>query len=229
MRATRERARSGSAARQVLVRLRRKIAADDEVPRRAPEHDEVEQRVRAQAVGAVHRHARALADREEPFDGRVGVAVPGRHHLAVDVRRDAAHHVVDRRHDGDRLLDRVHVRELDRDLADRRQALVDHLGAEMVELQEHVVLVRPAAPALLDLLVHRPRDDVARREVLEVRRVALHEALAVAVEEDPAFAADALGDQHAGAGDPGRMELPELHVLERHAPRAPPCRARRPC
>ena len=85
----------------------------------------------------------------------------------------------------------------------------------MVELQEHVVLVRPAAAAFLDLLVHRPADDVARCEVLQVRRVALHEALAVAVEQDSALAAHALGDEHARAGDAGRVELPELHVLQR--------------
>ncbi len=97
----------------------------------------------------------------------------------------------------------------------RRQALQDHVGAEVVELQQHVVLLRSAAPAFLDLLVHRPRDDVARRQVLGVRRVALHEALAVAVEQDAALAAHALGDQHAGAGDAGRVELPELHVLQR--------------
>ena len=131
--------------------------------------------------------------------------------------RNAAHLVVDRRHDRDRLLDRVDVGELERDLADRRQPLVDHLGPEMVELQQHVVLVRAAAAAFLDLLVHRAADDVARREVLQVRRVALHEALAVAVQQDAALAAHAFGDQHAGAGDAGRVELPELHVLERHA------------
>src|SRR5690242_14826849 len=59
--------------------------------------------------------------------------------------------------------------------------------------------------------------DVARGEVLHGRRVALHEALAVLVEEITALAAHALGDEHAGARDAGRVELPELHVLERDA------------
>jgi hypothetical protein len=36
---------------------------DDVVARRAAEHDEVEQRVGAEPVGAVHGHAGALADR----------------------------------------------------------------------------------------------------------------------------------------------------------------------
>ena len=73
--------------------------------------------------------------------------------------------------------------------------------------------------AFLDLLVHR-RDTTSREAILEVGRVALHEALAVRVEEDAALAAHALGDEHARARHARRMELPELHVLERDAARA---------
>ena len=77
--------------------------------------------------------------------------------------------------------------------------------------------MRAAAAAFLDLGGHGARHHVAARQVLGVRRVALHEALAVLVEQVAALAAHALGDQHAGAGHAGRMELPELHVLERQA------------
>ena len=194
-----------------------RFCRDDEIARRAPEHDQVGERVRAEPVGAVNRHARAFADRVEALDDGVVIAVLRRDDLPVDVGGHPAHLIVDRRHDRDRLADAVDIRELERDLADRRQPLEDHVGAEVVELQQHVILERTAAATLLDLLVHRAADDVARREILEVRRVALHEALAVAVEENPALAAHAFGDQHAGARDAGRMELPELHVLERDA------------
>ena len=94
---------------------------------------------------------------------------------------------------------------------------MDGLGAQVVELEQHVVLVRTAATAFLDLLVHGARHEVARRQVFQGRRIALHEALAVAVEQDGAFAAAAFGQQHAGAGHAGRVELPELHVLQRNA------------
>ena len=47
------------------------------------------------------------------------------------------------------------------------------------------------------------------------RRVALHEALALGVGEIAALAARAFGDQAAGAVDAGRVELDELHVLQR--------------
>ena len=84
----------------------------------------------------------------------------------------------------------------------------------MVELEQQVVGVLNGATAFLDLGRHRPRHDVPAREILRRRRIALHEALAVLVEKIAAFAPDALGDQHAGTGHAGRVELPELHVLE---------------
>jgi hypothetical protein len=64
------------------------------------------------------------------------------------------------------------------------------------------------------------RDHVARGEVLHRRRVALHEALAVLVQEVAALATHALGDEHARARHARRVELPELHVLERMPARA---------
>ncbi len=54
-------------------------------------------------------------------------------------------------------------------------------------------------------------------QVLRVRRITLHEALAVGVDQVTAFAAATFGDQYTGAGDAGRVELPHLDVLHRHA------------
>ena len=139
----------------------------------------------------------------------------GNDHLPHVIGGHAAHLVVHRRHHRDRLADRVDVGELDRDLADSRQAQVDHLGSQMIQLQQHMVGVGPAAAAFLDLGGHGARHHVAARQVLGVRRVALHEALAALVEQVAALAAHALGDQHPGAGDAGGVELPELHVFER--------------
>ena len=87
----------------------------------------------------------------------------------------------------------------------------------MIEVQVDVVLVLADAAAFADLDGHRARDHVARGEVLGRRRIALHEALAFGIDEIAAFAARAFGDQAAGAVDAGRMELHELHVLQRQA------------
>src|SRR6185436_7799754 len=46
-------------------------------------------------------------------------------------------------------------------------------------------------------------------------RIALHEALALGIDEIAAFAAGALGDEAARTIDAGRMELDEFHVLQR--------------
>ena len=103
------------------------------------------------------------------------------------------------------------------ELGDVGELRLEHLGAEVRAVEQHVVLVRSGAAALRDLLHHAAAHDVARREVLDGRGVALHEALARGVAQDRALAARALGEQDAEPGEAGRVELEELHVLERQA------------
>ena len=90
----------------------------------AAEHHEVDQRVGAQAVGAVHRHAGGLADGHQARHHVVGVAVLQGQHLAVIVRGDAAHVVVHGRQHRDRLAAQVDAGEDLGVLGDARQALV---------------------------------------------------------------------------------------------------------
>ena len=73
------------------------------------------------------------------------------------------------------------------------------------------------APSSLDFEIDGPRHDVARRQVEEGGRVALHEALALAVVKDSPLATDRLGDEDAHLVDARGMELEEFHVLQRHA------------
>ena len=87
----------------------------------------------------------------------------------------------------------------------------------MTDVEVDGVAVRPDAAALLDLLVDRAADHVARSEVHDRRRVPLHETLALGVQQDAALAADGLGEQDPQLVDPGRVELEELHVLQRDA------------
>ncbi|MND83132.1 hypothetical protein D3C80_749820 [compost metagenome] len=102
-------------------------------------------------------------------------------------------------------------------LADAGQAAVQHFFAQVVELQQYVVLVRAHAVAGDDFLDHGTGDHVAAGQVLGVRCVTLHEALAVGVDQVTAFTAATFGDQYTGAGDAGRVELPHFDVLHRHA------------
>ena len=87
----------------------------------------------------------------------------------------------------------------------------------MVEMQVDVVLLLADAAAFADLDRHRARNHVARGEVLGRRRIALHETLALGIDEIAAFAARAFGDEAARAVDAGRVELDEFHVLQRQA------------
>ncbi len=133
------------------------------------------------------------------------------------VRRDAAHVVVDGRQDRDRLLGHVNAGEDLGRFRDARQAGVQDLGIQVIQVQEDVVLVRAHAAAFADFDGHGARNHVARCQILHGRRIALHEALAFGVGQIAAFAAGALCDQAAGAVDAGRVELHELHVLQRQA------------
>ena len=292
-------------------------ARTDRVRAGAPEHDDVQQRVGAQAVGAVHRRARGLAGRQQPRHDRVLVAIlwadhlpprspavytkpaavlaaePARTHgreqrvgchgthgakrrrhgappsrqwcrraracgrarLAAQVGRHAPHVVVHRGQHRDGLLrgrgqgqdpaaaSRLHsadcppppcnsaarclpaaahcssspstapparekrsttdarvpggpgdctlqqpgrappwetgatrLGDVDASenggrLGDTRQALGEHLGRQVVEVQVHVVLVRADAAALADLHRHAARHDIARRQVLGRGRI----------------------------------------------------------
>mmetsp|Transcript_86006 Transcript_86006/g.240669 ORF Transcript_86006/g.240669 Transcript_86006/m.240669 type:complete len:303 (-) Transcript_86006:986-1894(-) len=129
------------------------------VSRLAAEDHEVEERVGAQAVGAVHGGAARLAGGEEAgYDG-VALALQ---HLGLPVRGDAAHVVV---HGGEHrggLLRHVHAREDLRGLGDARETLREGLRRQVVEVEVDVVLVGAHAAALADLQGHRAAHDVAR-------------------------------------------------------------------
>ncbi len=152
----------------------------------------------------MHGDARDLARRVQALERR----------LAPDVGVDAAHVVVRSGPDGDRLVDRVDAGKRHRELARPVETLHDPLGAEVAQVEEHVA-VDPAP--LVDLGLLGARDDVARRELHGVRRVANEEALAVLVQEVGALAAAALGDEHPGRRERRRVELHHLHVLQRDA------------
>ena len=85
----------------------------------------------------------------------------------------------------------------------------------MTDVDVDVVLVRTSAATFQHFAHHRAGDDVAGSQVDDRRCVALHEALAFAVEQPTALAAHRFGDQDAQASQAGRMELVKFHVLQR--------------
>ena len=106
-------------------------------------------------MGPVHRNAGRLTHSHQTGDDGVGIVADLGQDLAVIVRRDAAHIVVDGRQDRDRSLGHIDAGEDFRALGNARQALVQHGGIEMVEVQVDVVLVRAHPAALTDLDGHR--------------------------------------------------------------------------
>ena len=123
-------------------------------PAARPNTTSIDQAVRSEAIGPVNTDAGGFADREQSRDNRVGIAILQRDDFAVIVRRDAAHVVVNGRHDRDRLASKVHAGERLRRLGDSRQSLGKDLRVDMVEVKEDMILVLADAPALADLHGH---------------------------------------------------------------------------
>ena len=179
--------------------------------------DNVEQRVGSKPVGAVHGCRPALAGGVQPRDKDIAVIALFGHHLTKPVGGDAAHVVVHSGAARDRLLGHVDTSEDGRRLRDTRQALVQHIRGQVIQVQVDPLAVGPAAAALANLQRHGPRHDIARRQVLGSGGVALHEALAVLVPKDATLATAALRHETASAIDPRGVELHELKVLEGQA------------
>ena len=123
----------------------------------AAEHDEVDQRVGAEAVGAVDRHAGGFAQRHQAGHDRVRVAVLQGQNLAVIVRGDAAHVVVHGRQHRDRLAAQVDAGEHLGVLGDAGQTLGQDRGIEVVEVEVDVVLAagRQPRPSRISIVMQR--------------------------------------------------------------------------
>ena len=121
------------------------------------------------------------------------------------------------RDDRNRSDDRVNVGKGLRQLANTWQTAVQHVFAEVVEFQQYVILVRATAVAGNDFLDHGTSNHVATGQVFGVRRITLHETLAMGVDQVTTFTTATFGDQYTGAGDASRVELPHFDVLHRYA------------
>ena len=92
---------------------------------------------------------------------------------------------------------------------------MQHLFTQMIELQVNVVTVRTVATTIQNFHHHGTGNNVAGRQIFGVRRVTLHEALAVLVDQIATLAPAPFGYQYTGAGDAGGVELPHFDVLHR--------------
>ena len=94
---------------------------------------------------------------------------------------------------------------------------MDDVGIEMFEVQVDMIFVFADAAAFADFDGHRTRNDVTGGKILGGRRITFHETLAFGIGQVTALAAHAFGNQAARAVNAGRVELHELHVLQRQA------------
>src|SRR5690606_38483674 len=123
--------------------------------------------------------------------------------LAMNVGGDATHHVMAGRDDRYRRNHRIDVGKGLGQLADTGQTAVQHVFTEVIELEQDVILVRTTAVAGDHFLDHGTGDHVAAGQILGVGRIALHEALAMHVDQVTTLAAATFGHQYAGTGNTG--------------------------
>ena len=104
-------AKSAELSGKFRLRLARSHKFSGALTGSAAEHDEIDQRIRTEPVGPVHRHTGGFADRHQAGHDHVGVVAALRQHLTMIVRLDATHVVVNGRRDRDRLARHIHARQ----------------------------------------------------------------------------------------------------------------------
>ena len=193
------------------------LDSGDAVRRGSAENNQVDQAVGTKPVGTVHRNAGGFTHREKAGHHAVGVAIFQGHDFTMIVRRNTTHVVVHGWHHWDRRLGDVHTGKNLGGFRNAGQALGQHGGIDVIEVQVDMVAFSADTAAFADFHRHRTADDVAAGKILGRRSIAFHETLTLAVGEVTALPARTFGDQHAGAIDAGGVELHEFHVLHGNA------------
>ena len=164
----------------------------------------------AEAVRAVDGDTAALARRKDAGDARRARLVVG--HLK------SAHGVVAGRADENGFFRNINACKTLCEVIYLPEAFVDALGWDFCKVEVDTGGQTFANTAsLLDFRGDGTCDNVARRELHLLRGVFRHEAFAVLVEELCSLGAAGFGEQNAIDGEPCRMELHHLGILERDA------------
>jgi hypothetical protein len=164
------------------------------VGRECTEDETFEKGVGCETIGSVDSGAR----------GFPGGVESGERGVAVYVGEDASHKVVGGRPDGDEVPVEFEV------VLREELRYAGKAGLEILTDVAHIEVDR----AIHALTGDRSSDYVSRGE-LQKGMVALHEALAVRVDEVCAFAAEGLAEEKAGCSglrEGGGVELVELHI-----------------
>ena len=171
----------------------------------------------------MNRGAASLTHGHQPGSHRIRIAFRRGEHFAPVIRRDAAHIVVHSRQHRDRLFRDINACEDARRFGNTRQPLGQRVWRQVVQVQMDVITFVPNATPFANFQRHAARHHIARSQILVGWRVAFHEPLALGIGEIPALTPRAFRDQTTGAINARRVELHELHILQRQArPRCHP-------
>ena len=181
-------------------------------PAAAAEDQNIDQRIGPQAVGAVHGDAGDFARRVKSRQRRVLLVD---HHAALNVGGNPAHRVVRGGLDGNRLRERLDAQIGPDKFGNVRELFIQDLFSQVGHVEVNVILAVDAPP-FANLPVNRARNHVARGEVKQRGRIALHKALVLIVAQNGALTARRFAQQDAHLVNAGGMELEKFHILQRN-------------
>ena len=137
--------------------------------------------------------------------------------MTMVVGRNTAHHVVSGRNHWNWVFDWIHASKVNRNFTNARQFFHDFVGAQVIHFEQYVVFVFTATTAFVDFHCHCTRNHVTRSQVFYCGCITLHEAFAIAVEQNTTLTAHTFSNQHARTCHTCWVELPEFHVFQRNA------------
>ena len=183
----------------------------------AAKDHQVKQRVTAQTVCTVNGYAGNFTYCEQARNHYIFALLVHGQRLTAYFGRNTAHHVVAGWDNRNRFFNRVNVCEGTRQLQNARQTGFQHLFTQVIQLQLGVWTPwAVTATTFTDFDHDGARHHVTTRQVFRIRRITLHEALTVFVQQVTTFTTAAFCHQNARAGDTGWVELPHFHILHRN-------------
>ena len=198
-----------------MITILRQII-DDVICRRATKHQNIKQRITTETIRTVHRNAGALTGGVQTFNHFFGRIFNRHHHLAVSIGGNTTHRVMRGWKNRDCRFRWINAQKCHAGLTNTRQAFLNHLLAQMIELQQNVIFILTTTTAFTNLGSNCTTHHITTGQVFCLGRITLHQTLAIAIDQITTLTTCAFGNQHTAPGNTGGMKLEKLHILQWH-------------
>src|SRR5205823_1841794 len=109
--------------------------------------------VGVELVSAVERNARNFASNIKSLQGCFG----------VDVRGNAAHHIIYYKPYRNQLINRIYTDVLAHQLSDKKKFLIDHFFTQIAQIEVHIITIKTVEHVTFNVFLHMTtRENIAR-------------------------------------------------------------------